>query len=158
MEERSAEILFRLYRMIRLKGFGDERPFASLRREVEHEAGMSLTAAAAGVSTPQMLRVADVTPSAMLIAFDEIDGATLDEVDPGLITDDVLRATWGQVDALHSARIAHRHLSPANVLLTSDGKPWLIDFGFAGFRYNMHPRIFDHFCAMFSNLFFGVKP
>ncbi len=131
MEERAAEILFRLYRMIRLKGFGDERPFASLRREVEHEAGMSLSAAAAGVSTPQMLRVADVTPSAMLIAFDEIDGVTLDEVDPELITDGVLRSTWAQVSALHSARIAHRHLSPANVLLTPDGQPWLIDFGFA---------------------------
>jgi undecaprenyl-diphosphatase len=130
-EERAAEILFRIYRTVRLKGFGDERPFASLRREVEHEAGMSLTASAAGVRTPQMLRVADVTATSMLIAFDEIDGNTLDEVDPDLITDDVLRATWAQVAALHSARIAHRHLSPANILLTPDGQPWIIDFGFA---------------------------
>lgn len=130
-EERAAEILFRLYRMARLKGFGDERPFASLRREVEHEAGMSLTASAAGVATPQMLRVADVTTSAMLIAYDEIDGSTLDEIDPELITDDVLRSTWAQVAALHAARMTHRHLSPANILLTSYGQPWLIDFGFA---------------------------
>ncbi len=131
VEERAAEILFRIYRMLRLKGFGDERPFASLRREVEHEAGMSLTASAAGVRTPQMLRVADVTATSMLIAFDEIDARTLVEVDPDLITDDVLRATWAEVRTLHSARIAHRHLSPANVLLASDGEPWLIDFGFA---------------------------
>ncbi|MDJ0663788.1 MAG: lysylphosphatidylglycerol synthase transmembrane domain-containing protein [Acidimicrobiia bacterium] len=130
-EERAAEILFRLYRMARLKGFGDERPFASLRREVEHEAGMSLAASAAGVATPQMLRVADVTPSAMLIAYDEIDGSTLDEVDTETITDEVLRSTWAQVATLHSARMSHRHLSPANILLTSDGQPWLIDFGFA---------------------------
>jgi undecaprenyl-diphosphatase len=130
-EERAAEILFRLYRMVRLKGFGDERPFASLRREVEHEAGMSLTASAAGVATPQMLRVADVTASAMLIAYDEVDGSTLDEIDPELITDEVLRSTWAQVAALHAARMTHRHLSPANILLTSVGQPWLIDFGFA---------------------------
>jgi len=130
-EERSAEILFRVYRMARLKGFGDERPFASLRREVEHEAGMSLTASAAGVRTPQMLRVADVTASSMLIAFDQLDATTLASAKPEQITDDVLRATWDQVAALHSARIAHRHLSPANVLLTRDGEPWLIDFGFA---------------------------
>ena len=131
LEERAAEILFRLYRMARLKGFGDERPFASLRREVEHEAGMSLAASSAGVATPQMLRVADVTAGAMLIAYEEIDGSTLDEVDPEQITDQVLGATWAQVAKLHSARITHRHLSPANILLTSDGRPTLIDFGFA---------------------------
>ena len=130
-EERAAEILFRLYRTVRLKGFGDERPFTSLRREVEHEAAMSLTASAAGVATPQMLRVADATATSMLIAYDEVDGETLDEVDPAQVTDDVLRATWGQVATLHSARIAHRHLSPANVLLNRSDEPWLIDFGFA---------------------------
>ncbi len=130
-EERAAEILFRTYRMLRLKGFGDERPHASLRREVEHEAGMSLTASAAGIRTPQLLRVADVTASSMLIAFDEIDASTLDEVDQDLITDEVLRTTWAQVAAMHSARIAHRHLSPANVLITSEGETWLIDFEFA---------------------------
>lgn len=130
-EERAAEILFRIYRMLRLRGFGDERPFASLRREVEHEAGLSLTASAAGVQTPQMLRVADVTATSMLIAFDEIDAHPLDEVESDLITDEVLRSTWAQVRRLHSARIAHRHLSPANVLVTSGGQPWLIDFGFA---------------------------
>ncbi len=130
-EERAAEILFRLYRMLRLKGFGDERPFASLHREIEHEAAMSLSAAAAGVCTPQMLRVADVTAGSLLIAFDELDAETLDKVDPDLITDETLRSTWAQVGILHSARIAHRHLSPANVMVDADGQPWLIDFGFA---------------------------
>lgn len=130
-EERAAEILFRIYRSLRLKGFGDERPFASLHREVEHEAGMSLAASAAGVHTPQLLRVADVTATSMLIAYDEIDAQALDEVDSALITDEVLRSTWAQIGQLHSARIAHRHLSPANVLVTSEGQPWLVDFAFA---------------------------
>jgi undecaprenyl-diphosphatase len=130
-EERAAEILYRLYRMIRLKGSGDERPFASLRHEVEHEAGMSLTASAAGVRTPQMVRVADVTATSMLIAFEEVEALNLETVDPELITDSVLRAMWSEVGTMHAARIAHRHLSPANVLLDASGRPWLIDFGFA---------------------------
>lgn len=130
-EERAAEILFRIYRMLRLKGSGEERPFASLHREVEHEAALSLAASAAGVCTPQMLRVADVTAGSMLIAFERIEATTLAEVDPDHITDAMLRSTWSQVGNLHSARIAHRHLTPANVLMTSDGNPWLVDFGFA---------------------------
>ena len=130
-EERAAEILYRLYRMVRLKGSGDERPFASLRREVEHEAGMSLTASGAGVRTPKMVRVADVTATSMMIAFEEVEATSLETVDPELITDGVLRAMWSEVRTMHAARIAHRHLSPANVLLAIDGRPWLIDFGFA---------------------------
>ena len=130
-EERAAEILYRIYRMVRLKGSGDERPFASLRREVEHEAGMSLTASAAGVRTPQMVRAADVTATSMLIAFEEVAGSEFDTIDPELITDETLHALWSEVHTMHSARIAHRHLSPANVLFDNSNQPWLIDFGFA---------------------------
>lgn len=130
-EERAAEILYRLYRMVRLKGFGDERPSASLRREVEHEAAISLTAAAAGVRTPQMLRVADVTAGAMLIASEEIDALPLAQLDAAAVTDRVLESAWDQVARLHAARIAHRHLSPANLLVDPEGQVWLVDFGFA---------------------------
>ena len=36
-----------------LKGVGDERPFSSLKRAVEHEAVVSLKAASDGVRTPK---------------------------------------------------------------------------------------------------------
>ncbi len=130
-EDRAAEVLFRVYRMIRLKGFGDERPFASLRREVGHEAGMSLSASAAGVRTPQMLRVADVPPNSMLIVFEETGADALDGVDERLVTDEVLRSIWDQIGRIRDARIAHRHLTTANVLLDSGGHAWIVDFGFA---------------------------
>ena len=130
-EERAAEILFRVYRMIRLRGFGDERPFASLRREVGHEAGMSLSASAAGVRTPRMLRVADVPPASMLIAFEEIDAPRLSSIEPGLVTDEALRATWAQLGVMRQAHIAHRHLTADNILLAADAQPWFVDFDFA---------------------------
>ena len=44
--ERSADLLYRLYRYLRFKNVGDERPFSSLRRQVEHEALVSLQARA----------------------------------------------------------------------------------------------------------------
>lgn len=127
-EERAGEVLYRLYRMVKLRGFGDERPFASLRREVEHEAAVALTAAAAGVRTPQLRRVVDVTPDAMALVFDAMTGSTLEAVPE--LSDDDLVAVWKEVATMRHARIAHRHLSPGNLAYGADG-PWVLDFGFA---------------------------
>ena len=41
-QERAADLLFRVYRFLRLKNVGDDRPFSSLRRTVEHEALVAL--------------------------------------------------------------------------------------------------------------------
>lgn len=130
-EERAAEVLYRAYRTVRLTGFGDERPFMSLRREVEHEAAMSLTASSAGVSTPQLLRVAEVGATSMLLAFDAVSASPLDEIDSTAITDDVLDEIWRQVASLHGAAVAHRNLSGGNILVGKSGEVWIIDFGFA---------------------------
>ncbi len=54
--ERSADVLYRTYRLIRLKDIGDERPFSSLRRTVEHEALIALQARDVGVRTPASSR------------------------------------------------------------------------------------------------------
>ena len=55
-EERSADLLFRIYRYLRLKNVGDERPFRSLRRAVEREALVALQARDVGVRTPRCAR------------------------------------------------------------------------------------------------------
>lgn len=130
-EERAADVLFRGVRMLRLKGVGDERPFSSLKRAVEHEAVGALKAASDGVRTPRLEAVAAIEPNSMSIAYAMIDGSSLDGVPPEELTDDVLEGVWDQVAVLRRRRTAHRDLRLANVFLGSDGKPWLIDFGFA---------------------------
>jgi undecaprenyl-diphosphatase len=130
-EEKAADTLFRRFRMFRLKGVGDERPFNSLRREVEHEAVMSLKAASDGVRTPRLVAVVDIEPSSMLLAYEQIDGKSLDSVPAGKVTDDVLVDIWELIRELRVRRTAHRDLRWANVFLAVDGKPWLIDFGFS---------------------------
>jgi undecaprenyl-diphosphatase len=130
-DERAADVMFRITRMFRLKGVGDERPFSSLKRAVEHEAVASLMASADGVKTPQMVAVADIPPSSMLMAYDLVDGKSLDSVAVEDLTDEVLQGVWRQVLILRQHRVAHRDLRLANVFLASDGTPWLIDFGFA---------------------------
>jgi undecaprenyl-diphosphatase len=130
-DERAADLMFRVYRFIALKNVGDERPFSSLRRTVEHEALVSLLARDVGVRTPRMRAIADVGRDSLLLSYDLIDGKSVDRVPPEQITDDVLRKIWEQVGVLRRHRIAHRDLRRANIFLDSNGDPWIIDFGFS---------------------------
>lgn len=130
-DERAADVMFRITRMFRLKGVGDERPFSSLKRAVEHEAVASLMASADGVKTPQLEAIAEISPNSMLMAYDLVDGNSLDSVPVEDLTDDMLQGVWQQVAILSEHRTAHRDLRLANVFLGSDGQPWLIDFGFS---------------------------
>jgi len=130
-DERSADLLFRAYRFIWLKNVGDERPFSSLRRTVEHEALVSLRARDVGVRTPRLRAISDVGDDSMLLSFDLIEGRSLDQVDAAAVTDDVLTLVWQQLELLRRYRIAHRDLRRANIFLAPDGRPWIIDFGFS---------------------------
>ena len=116
-DERSADLLFRLYRRLLPRDFGDERPFDSLRRAVEHEAFVALDASALGVRTPALRAFATADPNGYVLAYDAIDGRSLDRLDPDEVTDDVLAAIWDLVGQLRHHRIAHRDLRLANIFL-----------------------------------------
>ena len=128
-DERSADLLFRFYRWLRIRRSGDHRPFDSLRRAVEHEALVSLQAAALGVRTPALLGVSEAGLDGVVLAYDAINGRSADLFDD--VPDEVLERIWAMVEVLHHHRIAHRDLRVANLLVDTDGEPWLIDFGFA---------------------------
>ena len=132
-DQRSADLLFRLYRWVRYRNLGDARPFSSLRRAVEHEALVAMSAERAGSRTPSFVAIADVgVPSrGYLLAYRQVAGRTLDQVAGEELTDEVLAQAWAQLDVLHRHRIAHRDLRLANLLLDDDGRVWVIDFGFA---------------------------
>jgi undecaprenyl-diphosphatase len=130
-DERSADLLFRLFRYAQRRNLGDERPFSSLRRAVEHEALLALAARDVGIRTPRLRAVATADPNAMVLAYEAVDGKSIDGLEPGALTDDVLSAIWQQIAQLHKHRIAHRDLRLANIFLASDGQVWMIDFGFS---------------------------
>ena len=130
-DERSADLLFRIYRRLQPRDFGDERPFSTLRRAVEHEAFVALVARSLGVRTPSVRAFATADPNGYVLAYDAIDGRSLDRVEPNEVTDGVLAAVWSLVGDLRRHRIAHRDLRLANVFLDDNGQVWLIDFGFS---------------------------
>ncbi len=130
-DERSADLLFRLYRGLQPRRLGDERPFSSLRRGVEHEAFVALYASSLGIRTPRLRGFAAAEPNGFVLAYEGIAGRSLDRLDPTEMTDEVLDAAWRLVAELRHHRIAHRDLRLANIFLDDDGAVWLIDFGFS---------------------------
>jgi undecaprenyl-diphosphatase len=128
--ERNADLLFRVYRYFRLQNVGDEAPFSSLRRAVEHEAMTSVWAERAGVRTPDLAAVTELDDGSMVLVYGMVKGRSIDRVAAEELTDDFLRGVWEQVAILRRARIAHRDLRRANVFMTESGEPMIIDFGF----------------------------
>jgi len=130
-DERSADLLFRLFRSIQPRDLHDERPFSSLRRTVEHEALVALMARQLGVRTPRLVGFAPAEPNGFTLAYETIAGHSLDREDDGPGYDDLVAAVWAQVAVLRAHRIAHRDLRLANVFVGEDRVVWLIDFGFS---------------------------
>lgn len=127
----SADLLRRAYRAVRYRSPGDDRPFTSIRRSVEHEALVSFQARDAGVRTPALRSLAAVGEDSFLVAFDHVDGPTADTVLAGADADDhdqrvLLRAVWKQVALLQAGRIAHRDLRTENLLVGHYGEPWVV--------------------------------
>jgi len=130
-DERSADLLFRVYRRIQPRDLGDEKAFSTLRRAVEHEALVALTARDLGIRTPRVVAFATAEPNGYVLAYEAIAGRSLDRLAPSELTDEVLAGVWSQFARLRSHRIVHRDLRLANVFLADDGAAWIIDFGFS---------------------------
>jgi len=75
--------------------------------------------------------MATAEPNAFVLAYERIEGKSLDGVAVDDLTDPFLRAIWTQVAEFHRHRIAHRDLRLANLFRGTDGEIWLIDFGFS---------------------------
>jgi uncharacterized membrane protein YbhN (UPF0104 family) len=128
-DRRAADLLTRIVRAIRLRNVGDERPFSSLRRAVEHEALVSLSASAAGVAVPRLRALAPVGDDAFVLANDLVVGTRLADLDAGAVDDALLSRVWLLAAQCRSARLAHRGLGVTNILVDDDGQPWLVGVG-----------------------------
>ena len=128
--QRDADWLFRAWRYFAYRDPGDEPPFVSPRQLTEHEALLSLLAGRAGVRTPRVVAVSALPDGSGVLVTIRIHGQTLQDSHraPG---DDQLHDIWQHAARLGAARIAHRDLRRANLLIDDDGRPWILDFGFA---------------------------
>ncbi|HVL97739.1 MAG TPA: lysylphosphatidylglycerol synthase domain-containing protein [Egibacteraceae bacterium] len=129
--QRDADLLFKLYRFLAFRDVHDEAPFATPKQQVEHEAYVALLAARSGANVPGVLLAATAPDRSGVLVTERVHARGLDELDPAEIDEGLLDRTWNEVARLHASRIAHRDLRPGNILVDDEGRPWLVDFGFA---------------------------
>jgi undecaprenyl-diphosphatase len=142
-DQRDADLLYRAWRGIRLRGVGDTRPAASLFKAVEHEALLGVMAERAGGAVPHVGQVIRAGDGSVLLTMDLVAGTSLDEVPADRITDQLARTLWREVGRLHRARIAHRSLHGSNIMIGQDGSAVLVDFSFAELAATSRQRAID---------------
>jgi glycosyltransferase 2 family protein len=130
-DQRDADLLYRSYRFLRLRGVGDTRPAASLIQAAEHQALVAVMAERGGVAVPAVYQVVKTADGSALLAMERVDGSSLDLIPVPRVSDTMIGELWTQVDRLHRARIAHRSLRAANVMVDGMARPWIVDFSFA---------------------------
>src|SRR5439155_6909097 len=122
-------LLYRGYRTALLRGPNDDWPSMTLEQDVEHEALLLLMAHRAEVTCPALRALSALPDGSMALAVEYVEGRPLDALAGDEIDDEMLDRVWRQVERLHRARLAHRSLRAANILVTAEG-PVIIDFGF----------------------------
>ncbi|MYX93898.1 TIGR00374 family protein [Streptomyces sp. SID486] len=121
-EQQAQGFFYRAWRNLTLRGFATRSSLQSLRQALEQEALLAYAAIAAGANAPKLIATAELGPDAVMLVYEHTGGRTLDSLADDEITDELLRHTWHQVQALQSRRIAHRRLAGDAILVDRSGK------------------------------------
>ncbi|MFH8978515.1 YbhN family protein [Streptomyces sp. NPDC017890] len=126
-EQQAQGFFYRAWRNLTLRGFATRSSLPSLRQALEQEALLAYAAIAAGANAPKLIATSELGPDAVMLVYEHTGGRTLDSLSDEEITDDLLRGTWEQVQALQSRRIAHRRLVGDAILVDRSGTVILTD-------------------------------
>ncbi|MFB7712622.1 lysylphosphatidylglycerol synthase domain-containing protein [Streptomyces sp. NPDC056105] len=126
-EQQAQGFFYRVWRRLTLRGITTGRSLQSLRQALEQEALLAYAAIAAGANAPKLIATSELGPDAVMLVYEHTGGRSLDMVPDEEITDELLRDTWHQVQALQSRRIAHRRLTGDAILVDRSGTVILTD-------------------------------
>ncbi|WP_234306969.1 lysylphosphatidylglycerol synthase transmembrane domain-containing protein [Streptomyces sp. NRRL F-2890] len=116
---------YRAWRRLTVRGITQRRSLPSLRQALEQEALLAYAAIAAGANAPKLIATSELGPDAVMLVYEHIGGRSLESVPSDEITDDLMEASWQQVVALQSRRIAHRRLDGHSLLVGRAGEVYL---------------------------------
>ena len=127
-DQQAAGLLYRLYRLVRLRDQVVRRAPLSTERLAERRALLSYAVEDAEVRTPRLRAVCRVGPEAMALATDA-DGGTSLAQRGSAVTDAEVDHVWDAVLRLHAHRVTHRSLTADHIIICSDGQIKLLDPG-----------------------------
>ncbi|MGY0491933.1 lysylphosphatidylglycerol synthase domain-containing protein [Streptomyces sp. WG-D5] len=126
-EQQAQGFFYRVWRRLTLRGITQRRSLQSLRQALEQEALLAYAAIAAGANAPKLIATSELGPDAVMLVYEHVGGRSLDSLADEEITDELMRDTWHQVQALQSRRIAHRRLAGDAILVDRSGTVILTD-------------------------------
>ncbi len=126
-EQQAQGFFYRVWRRLTLRGITQRRSLQSLRQALEQEALLAYAAIAAGANAPRLIATSELGPDAVMLVYEHVGGRSLDSLPDAEITDELMRDTWHQVQALQSRRIAHRRLAGDAILVDRSGTVILTD-------------------------------
>ncbi|MFJ9178207.1 lysylphosphatidylglycerol synthase domain-containing protein [Streptomyces sp. NPDC102360] len=126
-EQQAQGFFYRVWRRLTLRGITQRRSLQSLRQALEQEALLAYAAIAAGANAPKLIATSELGPDAVMLVYEHVGGRSLDSLPDAEITDELMRDTWHQVQALQSRRIAHRRLAGDAILVDRSGTVVLTD-------------------------------
>lgn len=121
----------RLYQVVRFRDPGQDRPFRSIRTQVEHEALCALKAHSDGIPTVRVAALADFPPNAMMMAFESKPYVPLAEVESDLDPDEIAgiaSGVWSIVRGLQDSHMVHHRLNVNSLLVGEDGDVAVVEF------------------------------
>jgi uncharacterized membrane protein YbhN (UPF0104 family) len=124
-DRQTVRLLDRVYRRIRLRGPAQRRNLFSLRRTVDQAALLSYALANAGIDTPKLVAVRELSADSMMLAYEHVPARSLEELTAEEFTDELLESVWITVRSLGHNQIAHRRLSLDSILVDEHGRIWL---------------------------------
>jgi glycosyltransferase 2 family protein len=127
-DQQAAGALYRVYRLVRLRGPVSRRAPLTTDRAAERTALLTYAVEDAGVPTPRLRALLRVGPEALVLATEEPRGTSLADL-AGTLTDAQLESVWDAVDRLHAHRVAHRSLTADRILIDGTGQVILLDPG-----------------------------
>jgi uncharacterized membrane protein YbhN (UPF0104 family) len=126
-DQQAAGALYRVYRLVRLRGQVSRRAPLTTDRAAERTALLTYAVEDAGVPTPRLRALVRAGPEALVLATEEPHGTAVADL-AGTLTDAQLELVWDAVLRLHAHRVAHRSLTADRILIDA-GQVILLDPG-----------------------------
>jgi uncharacterized membrane protein YbhN (UPF0104 family)/tRNA A-37 threonylcarbamoyl transferase component Bud32 len=116
-DQQAVDVLYRIYRRVRLKAQVSRSAPLTMERAVERQALLIYAVEDAGVATPPLRALVRVGSEAAVLSCARLTGTALADL-PGQPSDEQLKNVWGAVLRLHEHSVTHRTLTADRILLT----------------------------------------